>query len=75
MTFIEQTQLVFKVGKADVLGTFHIWQNRTHDMILGQDFLQKVFPITLLRTKLMFSYGIPKRTFKAPLRPNKACMS
>ena len=68
MTFVGQTQLVFKIGKADVSGTFHIWQNRTHDMILGQDFLQKVFPITFTEDKLIFSYGIPKRTFKAPLR-------
>ena len=56
MEFVGHINLSFSLGKAELEGEFHVWQNETHDMILGQDFLQRVFPVAFTKENFIFQW-------------------
>ena len=59
MYFTEKIEIKFQLGVAEMKGISHVWQNEIHNIILGQDFLQNLFSVTLTDSKPIFNYGHP----------------
>ena len=71
MKFLGIVDLSFKIGKAIRQGTFRIWDNTTHEMVLGQDFVQSSCPVTFTTDSLIFHHGTPPRPCKVPMNTDK----
>ena len=69
--FMGIVELPIKIGRAKIHGTFCIWDNDTHEMILGQDFIQASSPITFMTNSFIFYHGMPPQSYKVPMKSDK----
>ena len=46
---------------------FYVWESSQHDVILGQDTFEKLYSITFTGKKLVFHFGLPRRSHSVTL--------
>ena len=60
--FLGKISLTIQLSTASIPIVFHAWDNSQHDIILGQDTFEKLYPITFTGKKFVFHFGLPRRS-------------